>query len=52
MQHFLPSLVQGGGTLELKIRGGGAGSIVKVLRVWLEKIFWDSSKILTWIIVS
>ena len=38
-----------GGTLQLKIRG--AGSIVWGLRFWLEKIFWGSSKILTWTIV-
>ena len=40
-----------GGTLQLKIRGGRAGSIVWSLRFWLEKIFWGSSKILIWTIV-
>ena len=42
-----------GGTLQLKIQGGGgtAGSIVWGLRFWLEKIFWGSSKILIWTIV-
>ena len=32
----------GGGILQLKIKGGGAGSIVWGLRFWLEKIFWGS----------
>ena len=40
-----------GGHSTVKIRGGGAGSIVWGLRFWLEKIFWGSSKILIWTIV-
>ena len=42
-----------GGTLQLKIRGGGrAGSIVWGLRFRLEKIFWGSSKILIWTVLG
>ena len=49
--HLHTLWAQGGGTLQLKIRGGRAGLIVWRLRFWLEKIFWGSSKILIWTIV-
>ena len=38
-----------GGTLQLKIQGGWLDSLGS--EIWLEKIFWGSSKILIWTIV-
>ena len=38
-----------GGTLQLKIRGDWLDSLGS--EIWLEKIFWGSSKILIWTIV-